>query len=68
MNKRSLACSINNELIQLPTHSKAIVWKYSVKEVFLKIAQNSLENTCVEVSSIGNDKFILDLHLSQSFI
>ena len=30
--------------------SEAVVWRYSVKNVFLKILQNSWENTCVGVS------------------
>ena len=30
-------------------HSKAVVWMYSAKNVFLQISQNSQENTCVKV-------------------
>ena len=31
-------------------HIEAVDWRCSVKNVFLKISQNSQENTCVEVS------------------
>ena len=30
--------------------TKAVVWRCSLKKVFLKISQNSQENTCVRVS------------------
>ena len=29
---------------------EAVAWRFSLKEVFLKISQNSQENACVEVS------------------
>ena len=34
------------------TPLKAVTWRCSINEVFLKISQNSLENTCTRVSSI----------------
>ena len=36
--------------------SEAVVQKYSVKKVFLKISQNSQENTCARVSFCVLDK------------
>ena len=29
---------------------EAVVWRFSVKKMFLEISQNSQENTCVRVS------------------
>ena len=31
-------------------HAESVVQRYSVKNVFLKVSQNSQENTCVRVS------------------
>ena len=32
---------------------EAVAWRYSAKEMFLKILQNSQENTCVGVSFLN---------------
>ena len=34
----------------IPSSAEAVVWRCSVKNVFLKISQNSLEDNCVRVS------------------
>ena len=39
----------NNYVILLLLSSEAVVLSCSVKKVFLKISQNSQENTCVRV-------------------
>ena len=36
--------------IETSLSSEAVVWRCSVKKVFLKVSQNSQENTCVRVS------------------
>ena len=47
----------------LPTYisTEAVVWRCSVKNVFLKISQNSLENTCARVS------FLIKLYASEAW-
>ena len=38
------------------TPSEAVVWRCSVKKVFLEISQNSQENTCARVSFILKER------------
>ena len=37
-------------ILQEATHTEVVVWKCSVKKVFLKVLQNSQENTNFRVS------------------
>ena len=45
-----LASFYDKDLLGIYSYREAVDWRCSVKNVFLKILQNSQENTCVEVS------------------
>ena len=44
------------------TNLEAVAWRCSVKKVFLKISQNSQENTCTRVSLIKLQASTLHLY------